>query len=331
MKKILLSSFAMTSLFIITACSNETETTMKKEEAAQTSKKDNNETSNTNPQDFYKELSSGNIEHIHGIGYAGNIPGISIATHSGIRVYQDGKWLETPMQKHDYMGFQATKDGFFASGHPEPGSKLKNPLGLTKSVDGGETLKTLAFYGESDFHNLAASYNNEAIYVYNERPNSKLKTGFYFSKNSGTDWESSKLDGISSTISSFAVHPDKASIIAISAKDGIHLSTDYGNTFQMFSKSEGTTALTFGNEEIIYSHTTDKKQQGLTKQLLANSEKKELQVPPLHTKEAIMYISQNPQNPSEIVFVTSEVSVFLTTDNGQTWKQIVEEGTLQFN
>ena len=103
--------------------------------------------------------------------------GVSIATHSGIKVYQNGKWLETATQLHDYMGFQATKNGFLPAVILNR-SEFKNPLGLMKSSDGGNTLEKLAFYGESDFHNLAVGYNTEAIYLYNERPNSKLQQGF---------------------------------------------------------------------------------------------------------------------------------------------------------
>ncbi|CAG9613644.1 hypothetical protein BACCIP111899_02863 [Bacillus rhizoplanae] len=334
MRKILISSLAITSIFTVAACSNGQETSLNKEKVSQsqqTSGQKNKETSNTVPQDFYKEISSGKIEHIHGIGYPGNLPGISIATHNGIKVYQNGKWLETINQKHDYMGFQATKNGFFASGHPEQASNLKNPLGLTKSTDGGKTLETLAFYGESDFHNLAVGYNNETVYVYNESPNSKLKSGFYFSTDNGSTWKQSKLDGLSSVISSFAIHPDKSSVVSMSTKNGIYLSTDYGNTFKLFSKSQETTALTFGNEDIIYSYITDQKQQGLTKQSLATNQSTDLQTPPLDSKDQIMYISQNPQNPSEIVFATIKANVFLTTDDGKTWKQITKNGTLVFN
>lgn len=80
-----------------------------------------------------------------------------------------------------------------------------------------QVLKT-SFYGESDFHNLAAGYNNETVYVYNERPNSKLKNGFYYSTDNGNAWKQGKLDGISSAVSSFAVHPDKSSVVAMSTK-----------------------------------------------------------------------------------------------------------------
>ena len=38
-----------------------------------------------------------------------------------------------------------------------------------------------------------------------------------------------------------------------------------------------------------------------------------------------MYISQNPQNSAEIAFATMKANVFLSTDEGKTWKQITKE------
>ncbi|GAB6428569.1 hypothetical protein bcgnr5390_44700 [Bacillus luti] len=327
MKHYVATGLAITSLLIITGCSNNAEIAPAKKETVQSQPK-NIETANTSPQDFYKEITSGKIEHIHGIGYAGNMPGVSIATHSGIKVYQNGKWLETKTGLHDYMGFQATKNGFFASGHPEPGANLKNPLGLMKSSDGGNTLEKLAFYGESDFHNLAVGYNTEAIYLYNERPNSKLQQGFYFSTNNGQEWKTSKLKGLSSPIHSFSVHPDQSSVVAVSAKDGVYLSTDYGNTFALFSKSLESTAVTVSNEDVIYAHTN---KQIITKKSIATNEETNIQIAPLDSKDAIMYISQNPQHSAEIAFATMKANVFLSTDEGTTWKQIAKEGTFQFN
>lgn len=108
MKHYVATAIAITSLLIISGCSSNVETTTVKKETMQSQQK-NTEIVNTTPQNFYKEITSGKIEHIHGIGYVGNVPGVSIATHSGIKVYQNGKWLETATQLHDYMGFQATK------------------------------------------------------------------------------------------------------------------------------------------------------------------------------------------------------------------------------
>ncbi|QUG83637.1 F510_1955 family glycosylhydrolase [Bacillus nitratireducens] len=327
MKHYVATGLAITSLFIISGCSSNVETAPVKKETVQ-SQPQNTETANKIPQNFYKEITSGKIEHIHGIGYAGNMPGISIATHSGIKVYQDGKWFETTTQLHDYMGFQATKNGFFASGHPEPGANLKNPLGLMKSSDGGNTLEKLAFYGESDFHNLAVGYNTEAIYLSNERPNSKLQQGFYFSTNNGQDWKNSKLKGLSSTIHSFSVHPDQASVVAVSAKDGVYLSTDYGNTFELFSTSLESTAVTLSSEDVIYAPIN---KQIVMKKSIATNEERSIQIPPLDSKDTIMYISQNPQNSAEIVFATMKANVFLSTDDGKTWKQLTRNGKFQFN
>jgi len=330
LKHCVATGLAITSLLIISGCSSNVETAPVKKETVQSQPK-NTETANTIPQNFYKEITSGKIEHIHGIGYAGNMPGISIATHSGIKVYQNGKWFETKTELHDYMGFQATKNGFFASGHPERGANLKNPLGLMKSSDGGNTLEKLAFYGESDFHNLAVGYNTEAIYLYNERPNSKLQQGFYFSTDNGQDWKNSKLKGLSSTIHSFSVHPDQSSVVAVSAKDGVYLSTDYGNTFELFSKSLESTAVTFSDEDVIYASINKENKQMITKQSIATNEETSIQVPPLDPKDTIVYISQNPQNSAEMVFATMKANVFLSTDGGKTWKQITNYGTLQFN
>ncbi|EOP08999.1 MULTISPECIES: F510_1955 family glycosylhydrolase [unclassified Bacillus (in: firmicutes)] len=327
MKHYVAKGLAITSLFIISGCSSNAETAPVKKETVQSQPK-NKETATAVPSNFYKEITSGKIAHIHGIGYAGNMPGISIATHSGIKVYQNGKWFETKTELHDYMGFQATKNGFFASGHPAPGANLKNPLGLMKSSDGGNTLEKLAFYGESDFHNLAVGYNTEAIYLYNERPNSKLQQGFYFSTNNGQDWKNSKLKGLSSTIHSFSVHPDQASVVAVSAKDGVYLSTDYGNTFELLSTSLESTAVTLSNEDVIYAPIN---KQIITKKSIATNEETNIQTPSLDAKDAIMYISQNPQNSAEIVFATLKANVFLSTDEGKTWKQITKEGAFQFN
>ncbi|WP_212935611.1 F510_1955 family glycosylhydrolase [Bacillus hominis] len=330
MKHYVAAGLAITSLLIITGCSSNAETSLTKKETVQSHPK-NKQTATAVPSNLYKEITSGKIEHIHGIGYAGNMPGISIATHSGIKVFQNGKWLETTTQLHDYMGFQATKNGFLASGHPEPGTNLKNPLGLMKSSDGGNTLEKLTFYGESDFHNLAVSYNTETIYLYNERPNSKLQQGFYFSTNNGQEWKSSKLTGLSSTIHSFSVHPDQPSVVVVSAKDGVYLSTDYGNTFEPFSKSLESTAVTVSNEDIIYASINKQNEQIITKKSIATNEETNIQVPSLDPKDTIMYISQNPQNSSEIVFATMKANVFLSTDDGKTWKQITKNGTLQYN
>lgn len=69
----------------------------------------------------------------------------------------------------------------------------------------------------------------------------------------------------------------------------------------------------------------------ITKKSIATNEETNIQIPALGPKDAIMYISQNPQNSAEIAFATMKANVFLSTDEGKTWKQITKEGAFQFN
>lgn len=70
-------------------------------------------------------------------------------------------------------------------------------------------------------------------------------------------------------------------------------------------------------------------EQGLMKQSLATNEKVDIKIPALNADDSIMYVAQNPKNPSEIVFITMKSNIFVTTDDGKTWKQIANKGSIQ--
>lgn len=104
------------------------------------------------------------LPHIHGLGFSPDGRQLIVPAHDGLRIYREGKWLIPPTPAHDYMGFAATNDGFYSSGHPHPSAGLVNPLGLIKSTDGGQTLTQLDFAGESDFHsNETTTYGSGAV------------------------------------------------------------------------------------------------------------------------------------------------------------------------
>src|SRR3546814_9308146 len=84
-------------------------------------------------------------------------------------MYSQGHWSTADVPPHYFMGFSATRDALYSSGHPAPGTNLVNPFGLIKSQDGGRTWKKLGFEGQSDFHTMAASYGTNAVYVLNKR------------------------------------------------------------------------------------------------------------------------------------------------------------------
>jgi hypothetical protein len=275
---------------------------------------------------FLKKDIEGTIEHIHGAGYPGNDKGVYLATHSGLKIYQNGKWYETTRNNHDYMGFQATKEGFYASGHPGEGSDLKNPLGLVQSLDKGKSLKKIGFYGESDFHYVAAGYENGAIYVVNEQPNSEMEQGLYYSLDKGETWKKSQLRNMPAVpANQITVHPTSPETVGVATLEGIYLSKDYGNTFTLISNKENVTSLSIQKDYLLYA-SVDGQKVKLIRQELSSKEKQDIKIPNISEDNSIMYISVNPKNEKEMTMVTIKNDIFLTLDGGQTWRPIAKKG-----
>ncbi|KWU60996.1 F510_1955 family glycosylhydrolase [Priestia megaterium] len=278
---------------------------------------------------FLTPLKDEKIDHIHGAGYPGNDEGLYIATHHGVKIYRNGKWYETIENNHDYMGFQATKEGFYSSGHPEEGSNLKNPLGLVKSTDKGKKLKKVAFYGESDFHYLATGYNSPAIYVVNSQPNSKIGQGLYFSEDKGETWNLSQLNGMPQTpANSIAAHPEEVGTIGIATQQGLYLSKDKGNNFKLFSQVQNVTALSINKESVIYSTLSNQKSALISKPLNGKEAEEEIAIPSLDKDDTILFINVNPFNPSKMSFITKGNDIYLTENGGRKWNKTLEDGKI---
>jgi hypothetical protein len=68
-----------------------------------------------------------------------------------VRVGADGQWWEISESRYDFMGFTANpaQEGvFLTSGHPGPGSRTPNPIGVMESRDGGVTWESVSLRGE---------------------------------------------------------------------------------------------------------------------------------------------------------------------------------------
>ena len=315
----------MTSaIFLLSACSSSNE----KEQAFITSKEQAKSNVSVTNNPFFKEKKEGKIEHLHGIGYAGNQNAVYFATHAGLLVYQNNKWYETISNKHDYMGFSATDDGFYASGHPEEGSSLGNPLGLVKSLDHGQTLMNLGFYKESDFHYMAVGYKSHTIYVVNQEENKKLGQGLFYSKDDGKTWSPSQLNGLPQTAAgTIAAHPTDENMVGISTSEGIFVSRDNGNTFERFTRKINTTTFTFQEKSIVFAAVENDKPI-LIKQSLDTKQEEVLSVPALDEKDHIMYITSNPTNDNEIVIATMNGDIFMTKNNGASWTKLASKGKI---
>lgn len=97
--------------------------------------------------------SIGSLSHIHSVRALGDQ--ILLGTHEGLYQYLDEKSVKRiSPERFDVMGLAISEKGIFASGHPGPGSKLPEPVGLLFSSDRGATWKKLALTGQVDFHTL---------------------------------------------------------------------------------------------------------------------------------------------------------------------------------
>jgi hypothetical protein len=270
------------------------------------------------------------FKHMHGMGYTPDGEEIYVPAHDGFIIYRDGAWVIPDRPKHDYMGFSATDFGFYSSGHPEPGSNLKNPFGVIKSTYADEDFEKLDLYGKVDFHGMAAGFKSHAIYVLNAEKNSSMDgTGLFYTLDEAKTWEKAEVNGLEGQTASIAAHPTEAGTVAMGTNTGLFLSKDSGNAFTTIIENSPTTAIHFTNNGNLIAGTVTNESNYKAKLFTINletKEKEEIMLPDLPEKDAISYIAVNPKEEQEIVFATYKNNMFISNDNGQSWNQIVTDG-----
>lgn len=98
-------------------------------------------------------LTLDSVSHIHHVKVVENK--VLVLTHEGLYELAGKNDMKlVGKDKLDVMGFTTLGKALFASGHPSQGSKMPNPIGLVKSLDGGSTWKAVSLVGKVDFHFL---------------------------------------------------------------------------------------------------------------------------------------------------------------------------------
>jgi hypothetical protein len=262
------------------------------------------------------------LTHIHGIGYTKDGNQIMIPAHDGIQILENGKWSLLKGEKHDYMGFSLVDNGFYSSGHSAPGSKLKNPLGIVKSTDGGNSLQPLDLYGIEDFHGLTVGYYSHVIYVLNPKPNPKMgATGLYYSTDDAKTWNQSAFQGVNGQAVTFAAHPTDPATVLIGTNKGLFQSKDFGNSFTKLSIDIPVSSLSYNPKTGMLIGSS-----GSTLFAQSGQEFQKITSPKIMQGDSISYIAQNPVKKDEIVLATENRDVFVSKDLGQTWSEIVKNG-----
>jgi hypothetical protein len=267
------------------------------------------------------------LMHVHGLSYSPDGDRIHIPSHLGLAVFDvsSSTWSVAPGPAHDYMGFSATKDSIYSSGHPAVGSGFVNPFGVIKSSDGGQTWRKLGFEGESDFHLLATGYQTNAVYVVNFHPNSKMKEpGLYFTLNDGFSWQQAAVQGLRNPPRSLAVHPSNAKMVAAGTEKGLYLSENAGETFQKIADGEIAGVFFDLDEKHLWFSTVDG-QPSLFRFDLRSKQADRITLPTME-EDAVAYIAQNPEKRNQYAIATFKRSVYVSPDEGKTWKQIADKG-----
>lgn len=268
------------------------------------------------------------LTHVHGLSYSADGKQLMIPSHHGLAVFSGGRWSKAPGPAHDYMGFAATRGALYSSGHPAPGSGLTNPFGLIKSRDGGRTWQKLGLEGESDFHTLATSYETNAVYVVNHQPNSRMsQAGIHYTLDDGLKWQRAEARGLHGKLVSLAVHPADPKVVAAGTDQGLFLSRDAAATFHALVSGRPVLAQTFdldGRQLRFSGHAGTATLGSIA--LSAGAKPQEIPRPTMKD-DAVAYIAQNPAQRDEIAVATFKRSVFVSKDQGRTWKQVAKEGS----
>ncbi|WP_394237316.1 F510_1955 family glycosylhydrolase [Niallia oryzisoli] len=269
-----------------------------------------------------------NFPDLHGLSYSADGTKLVAAVHDGLREFSKGEWSIPDVEKNDYMGYSPTKDGFYSSGHPGQGSNLKNPLGIVKSTDNGKSVDIVDLHGEVDFHALSVGYETEDIYVFTPEANSKMKEpGFYYSEDQAKTWNQMKMNGISGTPTAIIAHPTKKGVIAIGTDQGLYISDNYGESFELLlDESYVSSAVFSSSDEIIVGINTNDKE--LIKLDLVNNTKTNYELPN-DVDGNITFISYNYSNKDELAFATDQMNIYISNDSGKNWDQVVKTGAGQ--
>jgi hypothetical protein len=270
-----------------------------------------------------------NLQHIHGLAYGPDGKVLYVASHHGLVTYQDGQWLVVTGPPHDYMGFSATRKYFYSSGHPPPGSGLINPLGLVRSGNGGLRWDKLGLEGEADFHLIATGYDTPAVYVYNPTPNPRMKApGIWATLNDGFSWRRAQADGLAGKVEALAVHPTNARELVAATSTGLFVSGDGGDHFQRLPSDGQVLAVQFSlNGKQLWFASYDGRAH-LYRIDLGTQARTEVGLPAL-TSDAVAYIAPNPTMPSTYAIGTFERDIYITTNTGGAWHQVVEHGRVR--
>lgn len=265
--------------------------------------------------------------HVHGLEITPWAPDeVYLATHEGlIRIDAAGDWTSVSAEPHDFMGFSAHpgEEGvFYSSGHPAPGTRLRNPIGFMVSTDGGVTWSQRALERAADFHAMTvAPSDGDVVYGWNGAG----QPGLYVSTDGGSSWDTI-TDGMLSDVGgalSLAVHPDDPDEVWAATQAGLLASRDAGRSWEPLLAT-GMTAVAFdptgGGRVLAYAPDGG----GLVESRDGGQTWHELGL--VLDGDAAGHLALHPDDGDTMYVGTYGQGLLRSTDGGDSWDTLAESG-----
>lgn len=272
------------------------------------------------------------FHHIHGLSFHPTDENkFFIASHQGVVLYDllSREAFYVGESRDDYMGFKQVADTnmFISSGHPGVDSDLPDPLGFMWSEDLGQSWEYRSYLGEVDFHALAASYqNNQHIIGFALDYSKGGHDGLILeSLDGGYTWEEIKDTGLpldDHQVLDISFSPESEEVIYAATVNGLMKSIDGGRSFQIVHDSIVTAVQVIDNATVFFYDEDEKNLVYMKQEDVRTIPVEENQVP-------INYIALQVKNSIETMIVsTVESSIYLSTNGGESWSEIVRSGTI---
>ena len=248
--------------------------------------------------------------HYHGIAFArSGAASLLLATHHGLfAVDKEGQATRvSPVQ--DFMGFSPHPGDpltYYASGHPAGGGNA----GFLKSTDGGSTWTQLSAGagGPVDFHQMDASAADpKTIYG--------VFGTMQVSHDGGETWS---VEGEPpAALIAIAASALKAERIYAATKNGLHVSSDNGASWQLLAfEGEIVSAVKTGDDGALYAFVLGR---GLM--MAKESAAQDWQALSNGFGEAIpLHIAVDPADGKHLALATQTNAVLESKDGGANWQ-----------
>lgn len=265
--------------------------------------------------------------HIHGMAVDPGDPDVLyLGTHGMLlKVINKTQWVRVGRSGYDLMGFNIhpTRPGtLITSGHPGPGDRRPNPLGLEVSRDGGQTWTPLSMAGLADFHAMAVSpADPQVIYAWNVSG----RVGFYKSSDGGATW--TVLPASLRRVYALAALPGDPSRVVAGTDAGLLRSADGGITWTaatLINVPVTSVAVHPAQPQIWYAYAAPP-----GAGLMRSGDGGTTWAPTgfsVGDRDAVGYLAPHPTDPNQFYMATYESHLFWSGDGGRTQRQLARAG-----